>query len=152
MSNSLHPYRSYIILRNRNATFGLATSMFTPILCWLLRSQPPLWVYSPLSAPCASVLSRILVCCFVLMTRVHRSLVVHNTTDTFNSVLVLLFWFVPPLLFFLGVRLLGYNSNDSSFNMYWIMVCWLLPWSLFCFWLWIIECLSCRLHITVATW
>ena len=50
------------------------------------------------------------------------SVVIHFTTDPFNSVLVLLFWIVPPLLFLMGVRFLGYNSADSTFNMNWIMV------------------------------
>ena len=36
--------------------------------------------------------------------------------------MVLLFWFVPPLLFLLGVRFLGYSARTDSFNMNWIMV------------------------------
>jgi hypothetical protein len=51
------------------------------------------------------------------------SVVIHFTTDPFNSVLVLLFWLVPPLFFMIGVRVLGYNSTDDTFNMNWIMVC-----------------------------
>jgi hypothetical protein len=51
------------------------------------------------------------------------SVVIHFTTDPFNSVLVLLFWLVPPLFFMIGVRVLGYNSTDGTFNMNWIMVC-----------------------------
>jgi hypothetical protein len=59
----------------------------------------------------------------ILSTFCGMSVIVHFTTDPFNSVLVLLFWLVPPVLFLTGVRFLGYNSHDSTFNMNWIMVC-----------------------------
>ena len=73
----------------------------------------------------------------ILSTFCGMSVIIHFTTDPFNSVLVLLFWLVPPLFFLAGVRFLGYNAEDSTFNMNWIMVCQ--------------KCQKLLLHICVLT-